>query len=31
MREMVVSDSVSGDSEDEFVGGCAGMDVDKVC
>ncbi|KAL1831416.1 hypothetical protein ACET3Z_001067 [Daucus carota] len=29
MKEMVVPDSVSGDSEEEFEGGCEGMDVDK--
>ena len=31
MREMVVPDNVSGDSEEELVGGCAGIEVDKVC
>ena len=30
MREMIVPDSVSGDSEENFVGGFEGMDVDKV-
>ncbi|KAL1810851.1 hypothetical protein ACET3Z_020916 [Daucus carota] len=29
MREMVVPDNVSGDSEEELVGGCAGIEVDK--
>ncbi|WOH15388.1 hypothetical protein DCAR_0934926 [Daucus carota subsp. sativus] len=29
MREMVVPDSVSGDSEEEIVGGCTAMEVDK--
>ena len=29
MKEMVVPDSVSGDSGEEFEGGCEGMDVDR--